>query len=103
MILAATDGSENSEKAVSHAVIIAKVAGAELYALYVVSTRYAVTIRLVKGWTDELEESLAKRGRAAICNVEKLGKEAGIKVKYVFLKGIPAEEILNYAEKMRLT
>ena len=42
MILAATDGSENSEKAVSHAVIIAKVAGAELYALYVVSTMYAV-------------------------------------------------------------
>jgi len=94
MILVATDGSENSEKAASHAVIIAKVVGAEMYALYVVSTRYAVTTRSIKGWTDEFEESLAKRGRAAICNVEELGKEAGIKVKSVFLKGIPAEEIL---------
>lgn len=98
-ILVATDGSESAEKAASHAVNIAKAAGAELYALYVISTKYAVTTRSVKGWTDEFEEGLAKRGRAAICNVEQLGKEAGLKVEPVFLKGIPAEEILNYAEK----
>jgi len=98
-ILIATDGSESAEKAASHAVKIAKAAEAELYALYVISTRYAVTTRAVKGWTTEFEEGLAKRGKAAICNVEQLGKEAGLKVKPVFLKGIPAEEILNYAEK----
>lgn len=97
-ILVATDGSESVKKAVSHAVNITKVAGAELYALYVISTKYSVTTRSVKGWTDEFEEGLAKRGRAAICDVEQLGKEAGLKVKPVFLKGIPAEEILNYAE-----
>jgi nucleotide-binding universal stress UspA family protein len=102
-ILVATDGSENAEKAASHAVNIAKVAGAELRALYIISTRYALTTRSVKGWTDEFEEGLAKRGRTAICNIEQLGNEAGIKVKPVFLKGIPAEEILNYAEKTILT
>lgn len=98
-ILIATDGSESAEKAASHAVYIAKMAGAELYALYVISTKYSVTTRSVKGWTDEFEEGLAKRGRTAICNVEQLGKEADIEIKPVFLKGIPAEEILNYAEK----
>ena len=75
------------------------MAGAELRALYIISTRYALTTRSVKGWTDEFEEGLAKRGRTAICNIEQLGNEAGIKVKPVFLKGIPAEEILKYAEK----
>ncbi len=98
-ILVATDGSESAEKAASHAINIAKIAGAELYALYVISTKYSVTTRSVKGWTDEFEEGLAKRGRAAICNVEQLGKEAGLKVKPIILKGIPAEQILNYAEK----
>lgn len=98
-ILVATDGSESAEKAASHAVNIAKAAGAELYALYVISTKHSVTTRSVKGWTHEFEEGLAKRGQAAICNVEQLGKEAGLKVKPVSLRGIPAEEILNYAEK----
>jgi nucleotide-binding universal stress UspA family protein len=98
-ILVATDGSESAEKAASHAVNLSKMTGAELYALYVISTGYSVTTRSVKGWTDEFEEVLAKRGRTAICNIEQLGTEAGIKVKPVLLKGIPAEEILNYAEK----
>lgn len=98
-ILVATDGSESADKAASHAVKIAKAAGAELYVLYVISTKYAVTTRYVKGWTDKFEAGLAKRGRAAICNAEQLGKEAGIEVKPVFLKGIPDEEVLNFAEK----
>jgi nucleotide-binding universal stress UspA family protein len=48
------------KKAASRAINIAKVAGAELCALYVISTRYAVTTRSVKGWTGEFEEGLAK-------------------------------------------
>jgi nucleotide-binding universal stress UspA family protein len=98
-ILVATDGSESAMSAASHGIKIAKAAGAEVHALYVISTEYAVTTRSVKGWTDEFEEGLAKRGRVAIADIEKLGKEGYVKVKPVFLRGIPAEEILNYAEK----
>ena len=31
--------------------------------------------------------------------MEKLGKEAGVKIEPVFLKGIPADKILEYAEE----
>lgn len=98
-ILVATDGSVTAEKAASHAINLSKMTGAEIHALYVISTGYSVTTRSVKGWTDEFEEGLAKRGRIAICYIEQLGKEAGIIVKPVLIKGIPAEEILTYAEK----
>ena len=40
-----------------------------------------------------------QKGRVAIAYVERLGKEAGVKVEPVFLRGIPAEEILDYAEE----
>ncbi|OEU44000.1 universal stress protein [Methanosarcina sp. Ant1] len=97
-ILVATDGSESAVNAVSHGINIAKATGAEVHVLYVISTEYAVTTRTVRGWTDEFEESLAKRGAVAIDYVKGLGKEAGIKVEPVFLRGTPAEEILDYAE-----
>lgn len=98
-ILVATDGSENAAKAASYGVNIAKPTGAEVHALYVVSTEHALATRTVTGWTEAFEENLVNRGEVAIAYVEKLGKEAGVKVEPVFLKGIPAEEILDYAEE----
>lgn len=98
-ILVATDGSENAAKAVSYGVNIAKSIGAEVYALYVISTEHALATRTVMGWTEAFEEYLANKGGVAIADVEKLGKEAGVKVEPVFLKGIPAEKILDYAEE----
>lgn len=98
-ILIATDGSENAEKAASYGMNLAKTACAEVHALYVISTQQAVITRTVKGWSEGLEEYLTDKGRAAICDVEKMGEEAGVKVKSVFLKGIPADEILEYAHE----
>lgn len=98
-ILVATDGSENAERAASYGINIAKATGAEVYALYVISTQHAVATRTVMGWSEPFEEYLANKGGAAIADVEKLGKEAGVKVEPVFLKGIPADKILKYAEE----
>lgn len=98
-ILVATDGSENAERAASYGINIAKATGAEVHALYVISTQYAVTTRTVMGWSDAFEEYLANKGGVAIDAVEKLGKEAGVKIEPVFLKGIPADKILEYAEE----
>lgn len=98
-ILIATDGSKNAGRAASYGMDLAKAAGAEVQALYVISTQHAVTTRTVKGWSEGFEECLINKGRSAIDNVEKLGKEAGVKVKPVFLKGIPADKILEYAEE----
>jgi nucleotide-binding universal stress UspA family protein len=98
-ILIATDGSENAEKAALYGMDIAKATGAEIHALYVVSTEHAGTARTVMGWTEAFEEYLANKGGAATGHVENLGKEAGIKVEPVYLRGSPAEKILEYAEE----
>ncbi|AAM04876.1 TPA: universal stress protein [Methanosarcina acetivorans] len=98
-ILIATDGSENAQKAAAYGIDIAKVTGAEVSALYVISTEHAGTARSVMGWTDAFEEYLANKGGVATGYVEKLGKEAGVKVEPVYLKGVPAEKILEYVEE----
>jgi len=98
-VLVATDGSENAGRAASYGITIAKAVSAEVHALYVISTQHAVTTRTVMGWSEAFEEYLANKGGAAIAEVEKLGKEAGVKVEPVFLKGIPADKILEYAEE----
>jgi len=98
-VLIATDGSENAEKAASYGMYLAKAACAEVHVLYVISTQHAVTTRTVKSWSEGLEEYLKDKGRIAIGNVEKMGEEAGVKVKSVFLKGIPADKILEYAQE----
>lgn len=97
-ILIATDGSENAEKAVFYGIEIARATGAEVYALHVVSTEHAGTARTVMGWTEAFEEYLADKGKVATGHVENLGKEAGVKVESVYLRGSPAEKILEYAE-----
>ena len=98
-ILVATDGSEDARRAASYGVNIAKATGAEVHVLYIISTQHAVTTRTVMGWSEAFEEYLANKGGVAIADVEKLGKEAGVKVEPVFLKGIPADKILEYAEE----
>ena len=54
-ILIATDGSENAQKAAAYGIDIAKATGAEVSALYVVTTEHAGTARSVMGWTDAFE------------------------------------------------
>ena len=101
-ILVATDGSENAVRAASYGVNIAKATGADVYALYVISTEHAVTTRTVMGWSEAFEEYLANKGGVATAYVKKLGEEAGVKVEPVFMKGVPAEKILEYAEESNI-
>jgi nucleotide-binding universal stress UspA family protein len=98
-ILIATDGSENAERAASYGMGIAKATGAEVYALYVVSTEHAGTARTVMGWTEAFEEYLSSKGEVSTGYVQNLGKEGRIKVEPVSLRGSPAEKILEYAEE----
>lgn len=98
-ILIATDGSENAERAASYGINIAKAIGAEVHALYVISTKHAVTTRTVMGWSEAFEEYLADEGEVAVENVRKLGEQVGVKVKPAYSKGIPADKILEYADE----
>ncbi len=97
-ILIANDGSENARRAISHGMDVARLSGAEVYAVYVVSDEHAKVSGKVMGWAEPFEEYLTDRGELATADVEKSGKETEVKVEKVLLKGSPAEQILDYAE-----
>ena len=61
-IVIATDGSENTQKAISYGIEIAKLSGATVHALYVVDTSSFSSIPMDAGW-EAMYEILKKRGR----------------------------------------
>lgn len=99
-IMVATDGSEPVRKAVETAVEIAKISGAKLYAVYVVSSG-GLSISFPKdvGWERATLEYFRAEGREATAYVENSGKAANVEVESVILEGSPANEILDFAEK----
>jgi len=98
-ILIANDGSENARRAISHGMDVARISGAEVYAVYVVSDEHAKVSGKVMGWAEPFEEYLTDRGELATADVEKSAKGSEVRVEKVLLKGSPAEQILDYAEK----
>jgi nucleotide-binding universal stress UspA family protein len=97
-IVIATDGSENTQKAISYGIEIAKLSGAIVHALYVIDTSSYSTIPMDAGW-EEMYEILRKEGEKAIFNVKERGEAAGVEVREVLWEGHPSTEIINFAEK----
>jgi nucleotide-binding universal stress UspA family protein len=96
-IAIATDGSENTTKAISYGIEIAKLSGATVHALYVVDTSSFSTIPMDAGW-EEMYEILRKEGGRAIYEVKERGEAAGVEVREVLWEGHPSTEIINFAE-----
>lgn len=96
-IVIATDGSENSERAISYGIEIAKISGARVYGLHVIDT-----FSLSESWTagrESLYEILKREGEEAIFKVKECGEASGVEVKEVLLEGHPSNEIIDFAEK----
>jgi nucleotide-binding universal stress UspA family protein len=96
-IVIATDGSENSQRAVSYGIEIAKLSGATVHALYVVDTTSFSSIPMDAGW-EAMYEALRKEGEKAINEVKKRGEVSGVEVREVLLEGHPSNEITDFAE-----
>jgi nucleotide-binding universal stress UspA family protein len=96
-IVIATDGSENTQKAVSYGIEIAKLSGATVHALYVVDTTSFSSIPMDAGW-EAMYDTLREEGEKAISEVKERGKVSGIEVREVLLEGHPSNEIINFAE-----
>ncbi len=96
-IVVATDGSENSQRAISYGVEIAKLSGATVHALYVVDTTSFSSIPMDAGW-EVMYETLRKEGEKAISEVKKHGEVSGVEVREVLLEGHPSNEIIDFAE-----
>jgi nucleotide-binding universal stress UspA family protein len=92
----ATDGSENTQRAISYGIMTAKLSGAAVYALYVMDT-YSLSKSWTAGW-ETMYEVLKKEGQKATSKVKECGKASGIEVKEVLLEGHPSTEIIDFAE-----
>lgn len=108
-ILIATDGSEHVKRAVTHAIELAKLYGAEPHAVYVMDinadyTRSLYTDRSAGGLKRTLRKEgicidmFRKEGETAIKYIEDSAKKEGLDIKKWITKGHPAEEILKLAQ-----
>jgi nucleotide-binding universal stress UspA family protein len=98
-IVIATDGSENTQKAISYGIEIAKLSGAIVHALYVVDTSSFSSIPMSSdgGW-EAMFEILRKEGERAVSAVKYQGEAAGVEVREVVWEGNPSNVILEFAE-----
>ena len=96
-IVIATDGSENSKRAISYGIEIAKLSGATVHALYVVDTSSFSSIPMDAGW-EAMYEILRKEGKKAVSEVKERGEVSGVEVREVLWEGHPSNEIIDFAE-----
>lgn len=98
-IVIATDGSENTQRAISYGIEIAKLSGATVHALYVVDTSAFSSIPMSSdgGW-EAMFEILRKEGEKAVSAVKYQGETAGVDVREVIWEGNPSNMILEFAE-----
>lgn len=95
-IVIATDGSENTQKAVSYGIKIAKLSGATVHALHVMDTS-----SISQSWTagkGTIYDILKNEGQKATSEVKEYGEASGVEVKEVILDGHPSKEIIDFAE-----
>jgi nucleotide-binding universal stress UspA family protein len=98
-IVIATDGSENTQKAISYGIEIAKLSGATVHALYVVDTSSFSSIPMsTEGGWEAMYEILKTEGDKAVSAVKSQGEAAGVEVREVVLEGHPVNEIIEFAE-----
>ncbi|MGB9938485.1 universal stress protein [Methanosarcina sp.] len=95
-ILIATDGSENTRRAISYGIEIAKLSGATVYALYVVNTPSTIS----ENWTigkETIYNVMRNDGEKAVSKIKRIGGASGVEVREVVLDGYPSNEIIDFA------
>jgi nucleotide-binding universal stress UspA family protein len=101
-ILIATDGSDAAQNAADYGIEIARWNGAKVYAVYVIDITSFYSIIMDEVWVKNTYEQLEKIGRKATSDLEEDAKAAGIEAESIVLKGNPAKEILDFAEKQKV-
>lgn len=96
-IVIATDGSENSRRAIFYGIEIAKLSGATVHVLYVVDTPSTIS----ETWTagkEMIREMMINDGKKVMSKIMKILEDSGVEAKEVLLEGHPSDEIINFAE-----
>lgn len=96
-ILVPTDGSAEGERAVAHALDVAAVHDAAVYALYVVDTASYAGMPMESSW-EGIGDLLRSDAADAVERVEQLAAETSIGVETAVVDGSPSREIIRHAE-----
>lgn len=96
-ILVPTDGSKGTERALDHAVTVARNHDATLHGLYVIDQRRYLAAS--KDTQDELIGALEEEGDLALDDVRVAGEEVGLTVHTEQRQGIPEKEIMASVEE----
>jgi nucleotide-binding universal stress UspA family protein len=100
-IMVATDGSELVKRAVHTAIEIARLSEAKLYAVHVISLEgNSIFHSRDEEQKKALREQLTTEGKKATAYVESIGRTANVEVESIILEGNPANEIIDFAEKI---
>ena len=105
-ILVATDGSTLSKKAVSSAIALAALTGAELVALKVVprypQSSFEGGVALQAGEVSRIEKQWADSGQAIVDAVQKTAMAKGVKTKAITAKSdLVSEAVIAAAKKYK--
>ena len=94
-ILVPTDGSEFAKKAQQHAMCLASVSGAEIYAVTVTENNFVNGLPLDEE-VKQLNEMLKERSEENLKEFDKLN-DKNLKINHVIKEGSPAKAILEVA------
>ncbi|WP_423792199.1 universal stress protein [Methanocaldococcus indicus] len=99
-IVIPTDGSDVSNEALKHGYYIAKKMDAEVYVIYVVDISPFVGLPAEGTW-EMIEQMLKEEGEEILKKSKEIANEYDLDVKTELLEGIPAKEIVEFAEKIK--
>ncbi|MFD1563363.1 universal stress protein [Haloarchaeobius amylolyticus] len=97
-ILVPTDGSDAANRAIEHAVSLARTFDAELYGLYVIDTRRYGEQAL--GTSGGVLEELGERGREVLADLEERADADHVPVTTEVIDGRPSSKIIAYADEV---
>lgn len=96
-ILIPTDGSDCSLRAAELGISLAKVLGAEIFAIYAIDT--IILEELTKGIEEKsVEKELKEKGERHLNYVVRLAEKEGLKAEAILAKGEPHDQIVHYAK-----
>jgi nucleotide-binding universal stress UspA family protein len=100
-ILVPTDGSEGVERAIEHAIEVARINDAEVYGLYVLSTDAYAGLAMESSWesVDRLLRADAEEAVGRVRDIADAVDEA-VPVETAVVEGKPSRKIVQYAEEM---
>ncbi|SFR41659.1 universal stress protein [Halogeometricum limi] len=95
-ILVPTDGSQATDRAVEHAVDLAKQYGASIHALYVVDSGAYASL---EAGADIVLEALEDEGKQAVDHIVEAAEREGVDVTASVQTGTAYQTILDYADE----